>query len=181
NVKFTYEDYKNLPDCETRRYELLGGDLVMVPSPTVYHQHISGNLGFALMKFVHENNLGRVYYAPLDVILGAGKEWEIVQPDIFFISHERAGIITASEIQGAPDLVIEILSPATAGRDRTYKSKLYARHGTKEYWLVDPEIKIAEVFILEEKGFGLIATYEQTGILSSPLLPELKIDLKEVF
>jgi Uma2 family endonuclease len=180
-VKFTYEDYKSLPESETKRYELLGGELVMVPSPSTYHQRISRRLEFILQSFVQERGLGEVFYAPLDVVLGEGEEREVVQPDIFFISRERFGIIAEEEIRGAPDLVVEITSPATAQRDRTYKKTLYARHGVKEYWIVDPEAKTIDVYTLGERGFELVRTYKADEILKSPLLEGLEVPLGEVF
>jgi len=180
-VKFTYEDYKSLPESETKRYELLGGELVVVPSPTEYHQRISGNLEFILRRFVRERDLGRVYYAPLDVVLGEGAEREVVQPDIFFISKERYEIIAEEEIRGAPDLVVEILSPGTEDRDRHYKKTLYARYGVREYWIVDPGAKAVELHALGERGFELIKTYKHGETLSSPLLAGLAVDLEEVF
>jgi len=180
-IKFTYEDYKSLPESETKRYELLGGDLVLVPSPPVYHQRVLGNLMFVLCRFVKERNLGEVYHAPLDVVLGEGDEREVVQPDIFFISKERKKIIAEEEIRGAPDLVIEITSPATEDRDRHYKKTLYARHGVNEYWIVNPKGKAVEVHALGTKGFELVKVYKANEILESPLLPGLKVDLREVF
>ena len=180
-VKFTYEDYKSLPESETKRYELLGGDLVLVPSPTEYHQRISRNLEFMLWRFVKEQDLGWVYDAPLDVVLGQGDTREVVQPDIFFISKEREKIIAEEEIRGAPDLVVEIISPGTAERDRGYKKTLYARHGVKEYWIVDPKGKAVEIYTLGTKGFELVKVYKAGEILESPLLPGLVVDLKEVF
>ena len=180
-VRFTYEDYKSLPESEAKRYELLGGELVLVPSPTEYHQRISGNLGFILRQFVREQDLGRVYHAPLDVVLGQGDEREVVQPDIFFISKERVGIIAEEEIRGAPDLVIEIISPGTEDRDRHYKKTLYARHGVVEYWIVDPKSKTVEVYKLGERGFELVKAYKEGEALESPLLPGLEVDLKEIF
>ena len=180
-VRFTYEDYKSLPESETRRYELLEGELVLVPSPTEYHQRISRNLEFILWKFVKERNLGWVYDAPLDVVLGEGDAREVVQPDIFFISKEREGIIAEEEIRGAPDLVIEIISPGTEERDRHYKKTLYARHGVREYWIVDPEAKAIEVYVPGEKGFELVKAYKVGETLKSPLLQGLEVDLGEVF
>ena len=180
-IKFTYNEYKSLPESETKRYELLGGDLVLVPSPPVYHQRVLGNLMFVLCRFVKEWNLGEVYHAPLDAVLGEGDEREVVQPDIFFISKEREKIIAEEEIRGAPDLVIEITSPATEDRDRHYKKTLYARHGVKEYWIVDPKGKTIEVYTLDKKGFELVKMYRANEILESPLLPGLKVDLREVF
>lgn len=180
-IKFTYEDYKNLPESETKRYELLGGELVMVPSPSTYHQRVSRRLAFVLESFVRERRLGEVFDAPLDVVLGKEDEREVVQPDIFFIFKERAEIITEEEIQGAPDLVIEIISLGTEDRDRHYKKTVYARHGVKEYWIVDPKSKMVEVYRLGEEGFELVKAYKADEVLESPLLSGLEVDLKEVF
>ena len=180
-VKFTYEDYKSLPASETKRYELLGGELVLVPSPSAYHQRISGRLGFILRAFVREKGLAEVFNAPLDVVLGEGEDREVVQPDLIYISRERAGIIAEEEIRGAPDLVVEITSPGTADRDRHYKKTLYARHGVAEYWLVDPQAKAVEIYVPGEAGFRLERVFRGKEILSSPLLPGLEIPLAEVF
>jgi len=146
-IKFTYRDYKSLPESETKRYELIEGELIMVPSPNIYHQRISGRIEFLLRDFVEKNKLGEVFYAPCDVHLGDN----VVQPDILFISKEHSYVIIKEEVKGAPDLVIEILSPATAKRDRTIKRALYARYGVSEYWLVDPEKKIIEVLTLKKE------------------------------
>jgi Uma2 family endonuclease len=177
-IKFTYEDYKNLPESETKRYELLEGELVMVPSPTFEHQDISVHLEFALYEFVHKHDLGIVLHAPLDVVLD---DENVVQPDIIFISKARSQIIYKEAIRGAPDLVIEILSPSTGERDRTIKKKLYARAGVMEYWLVDPESKTIEVLKLSEAGFERVALYKRDEMLTSPVLPGLRIPLKEIF
>lgn len=176
-IKFSYKDYKSLPESETKRYELLEGELIMVPSPSERHQSISRNLEFILYQFIRDNNLGTLYYAPFDVILGE----DVVQPDIIYISKERLSIIAEGEIRGAPDLVIEILSPATAERDRTYKRTLYARHGVREYWLVAPDERSIEVMKLGEAGFEPVHSYRKEEILTSPLLEGLHLNLEEVF
>jgi Uma2 family endonuclease len=177
-IKFTYEDYKNLPESETKRYELLEGELVMVPSPTEPHQRASANLEFSLMQFVRKRDLGAVYHAPIDVVLS---QEDVVQPDIIFISKERAKIIREKCIKGAPDLVIEIISPSTSGRDRTLKQTLYARCGVKESWIVNPKKETVEVYTLEKTGFRLVKKYTSPEILHSPLLIGLEVPLKEVF
>ena len=156
-IKFTYEDYKSLPESETERYELLEGELVMVPSPTYRHQLISGKLEFLLRKFIQENDLGIVLDAPFDVVFEEAGERRVTQPDILYISKEQAHLISEDEVRGAPDLVVEIISPGTEERDRGYKRTLYARHRVKEYWIVDPEAQTVEVFTLGEKGFELIS------------------------
>jgi len=176
-IKFTYRDYKGLPESETKRYELLEGELIMVPSPSTYHQRISGNLEFLLRDFVEKNKLGEVLYAPLDVHLGE----DVVQPDILFISKERSKIITEEEIRGAPDLVIEIFSPTTAKRDRTYKETLYSREGVREYWMVDPEKKTIQVMTLGKAGFENFGTYGKMDTLKSPIFPALNIKVSQIF
>ena len=95
-----------------------------------------------------------MYIAPFDVVLS---DTDVVQPDILFVSNERMGIVTEDNIQGAPDLVIEILSPSTAERDRTFKRSLYARHGVREYWLVDPDARSVEVLVLGEGHFEIVS------------------------
>ena len=177
-VKFTYKDYKNLPESEAKRYELLGGDIVMVPSPTTYHQRISANLQYILQQFVRRHDLGIIYSAPCDVLLS---QENVVQPDIFFISKKRAHMIKEEYIQGAPDLVIEILSPATSGRDRTYKRTLYGRYSVQEYWIVDPDEQSIEVLTLGETGFKIVSVYRKAETLKSPLLSNLELKLSGIF
>ena len=177
-IKFTVEDYQHLPESETKRYELLGGELILAPSPTSEHQRISWELEFRLSQLVRAQSMGVIFNAPLDVILS---DEDVVQPDILFISRERSEIIHEDAIHGAPDLVIEILSPATAERDRTYKRTLYARSGVQEYWLVDPDSKSIEVLALGPQGYQLAGRYEQSQTLRSPLLAGLSIALGEIF
>ena len=176
-IKFTYRDYKNLPESETKRYELLEGELIMVPSPNERHQSISRNLEFILYQFIRDNNLGTIYDAPFDVVLGD----DVFQPDIIYISKERLNIIADEGIRGAPDLIVEILSPATAQRDRTYKRTLYARHGVREYWLVDPDERSIEVMELGKIGFESVGVYRKGEMLTSPLFQGLRFNLEEVF
>jgi Uma2 family endonuclease len=175
-IKFTYKDYLHMP--EDKRYELIEGDFFMAPSPAEHHQRISGNLYSALRKFVQEHGLGFVYYAPFDVVLS---EENVLQPDILFISKGCSEIITERNVQGAPDLIIEIISEATEYHDREIKQKLYARFGVKEYWLVDPHEKTVEVMVLGEEGFENVGIYKGEASLKSPILEGLPLDLKEVF
>ena len=176
-IKFTYKDYKSLPESETNRYELIGGELIMVPSPNIYHQRVSGKLEFLLRDFVEKNKLGEIFDAPCDVHLGDN----VVQPDILFVSKEHSYVIVKEEIKGAPDIVIEILSPTTAERDKTIKRTLYARYGVREYWIVDPEKKTVEVLTLKKEGYETFGIYKMQDTLTSPLLSGLSINLTKVF
>jgi Uma2 family endonuclease len=181
NIRFTYDDYKSLPESMEKRYELLEGDLVMVPAPTTRHQFISRNLEFILHGFVRAHGLGSVLDSPVDVVFGEGAAREVAQPDIVFIGRARANIIKEAEIQGAPDLVVEILSPGTEVRDRGYKQHLYGRYGVREYWIVDPESETVEVYRMTQATFDLAARCTVDDALTTPLFPGLSIDLEEVF
>lgn len=178
HIKFTYEDYKNIPESETKRYELLGGELLMAPAPIPYHQNISRKLFYSIYEHTRENDLGEVYYSPIDVVLS---NEDVVQPDIVFIRKDRLSIIREEAIHGAPDLLIEILSPSTAERDRTLKKTLYARSGVKEFWITDPVTKTIEVFTLTPQGYQLFKRFEVGQTLTSPLLTHLEIPLKQIF
>ena len=175
-VKFTYEDYLNTP--EDKRYELLDGELVMTPAPGERHQSVSALLGWKLVQFTSENSLGLVYLAPFDVVLS---DMDVVQPDLLFVSNERGHIITPANIQGAPDLVVEILSPSTAERDKTFKRTLYAKHGVNEYWMVDTTAKDITVLLLGERGYEVVDTYGEGATLTSPTLQGFTLNIGDIF
>ncbi len=181
-IKFTYEDYKSLPYVERQRFELLEGELIpMAPSPGLAHQSASLELATRLHLFVRERGIGTVLEAPFDVVLGEPGEEQVVQPDILFVSQGRRAIIREDEIRGAPDLVVEVISPSTAEKDRVFKRKLYAKYGVREYWIVDPDAKTIEVLTLGERGYERAGLYTENETLGSPLLPGLRIPISEVF
>ena len=175
-IKHTYADYCLTPDDE--RYELLDGELIMVPAPGTGHQIVAMELGTLLHVFVKARGLGRVFSAPYDVVLS---ETNVVQPDLLFIANERTHIITPDNVQGPPDLVVEILSPSTANRDRTRKRALYAQYGVPEYWLVDPDARTVTVLRLGAAGFTLVARYGAGDTLISPTLPGFTANLDNLF
>jgi Uma2 family endonuclease len=175
-TKLTYADYLETSDDE--RYELLNGELILSPSPKEIHQYISSILHIMIGTFVRERSLGKVYYSPFDVVLS---NTNVVQPDILFISNERADIITSDNVQGAPDLVVEILSPASAERDQTVKLDLYARHGVIEYWIVDPDARTIRILLRGEGVFGVVGVYGEGETLRSPTLAGFNVALDEVF
>ena len=174
--KLTYQDYLRTPD--DKRYELIDGELILTPSEGRAHQGTSVRLGTRLYSFVHEQELGLVYWARRDVVLS---NTDVVQPDLMFISNERMHIDTEAEIWGGPDLVVEILSPSTAARDRTVKQVLYARNDVNEYWLIDADARTIEVLLLGDQGFEPVATYGEGDTLVSPTLPGFSILVDEIF
>ena len=176
-VKFTYEDYLTTPADE--RYELLDGDLIMVPAPNIKHQRVQLELATQLSHFIKNRALGELLIAPCDVVLS---DTNIVQPDLLFVSREREHLLSDGEkVRGAPDLAVEILSPSSADKDRGLKRELYCRYGVTEYWLVDP---IAETVSIHRQRGGVLAVTDMFGrgqTLRSPLLAGLELRLDDVF
>mgnify|MGYP001583726496 FL=1 len=172
------KDYKLLP--EGSPYQLIQGEFVMmVPAPNPFHQIISANIFERIRRFVKEKGIGIVLYSPIDIYLG---EENACQPDIVFISKEREGIIKEDGIYGPPDLIVEILSPSTAYYDIKKKFKVYERYGVKEYWIVDPEMKGMEIFLLKPNGeFELSSKRYEAGAVKSIIIDGLEINLKEIF
>lgn len=177
SLRLNYEDYLLFPE-DGKRHEIIEGEHFMAPAPNVRHQNISRNLEFILNQYVEEHDLGKVFYAPLDIVLS---DENIVQPDILFISKKNYGIIGTQNIQGAPDLVIEILSESSRRLDRLIKMKTYAKFGVEEYWVVDPAIDQIEIFLKKKTGLKLFKTFQEDQKLKSPLFPDLEVDLKKVF
>lgn len=175
-AKLTYEDYRKTPEDE--RCELLDGELVANATPNIAHQRISGRLGRCLAAFVEEKGLGEVFRAPTDVVLS---DTDVVQPDILFVSGDRADIITADDVQGAPDLVVEVLSPTTAKRDWRDKLDLYSKHGVREFWLADPETEIVWVLLPKEGNPKVTAIYGKEDTLTSPMFEAFTLDLDQIF
>ena len=159
------EVFKSLP--EGTLVQLIENNLVMSPAPTYRHQDILNIINNKIFNFVSKNNLGKVQIASLDVYLD---EKNAFQPDIIFISNDNMEIIQKNGLHGAPDLVIELLSPSTAKYDRNEKKDVYERSGVKEYWIVDPESKEVEGYILEGGLYG--KPIIDRGKIHSPLLDQ---------
>lgn len=173
----TAKDYKLLP--EGSPYQLIEGKLVMTPAPNPFHQIISANLFKTISKFTDEKGAGLTLYSPVDIYLD---EENAFQPDIVFISKHRRDIIKDDGIHGAPELVVEILSPSTAYYDIKKKYKIYERSGVKEYWIVDPEMKSVEIYALGAQGaFTLTTTLTEKGAAKSGILTGLEMSLEEIF
>ena len=176
NVRFTYDDYLLLPD--DKRYEIVEGELLVVPAPNMCHQDILRELATALTAYVRERDAGKIYFAPCDVVLSPET---VVQPDLVFVCSDRLGILTSDNVQGPPDLAVEVLSESTRRRDTEIKRKLFAKYGVREYWIVDPEAQTVEVLIWSEAGYSPGAVYGIAERLSSAVLPGLGLRLSEIF
>lgn len=177
SVVLTYRDYEALPN-DGRRYEIHDGELSVTPAPSPRHQDAGANLGDVLRAHVKAHALGKVYYAPIDVILA---DTTIVQPDLVHVAAARLGSITSRGIEGPPDLVVEVLSPSTAATDRHTKRQLYERFGVPHYWMVDPDSGVIAAYTLGEHGYTLAAQASGAEQFSAPPFPDLSIPVASIF
>jgi Uma2 family endonuclease len=179
SAKLTYEDFLLFPD-DGKRHELIDGEHCVTPSPGVRHQRVLQHLNRLLDRFVEEHGLGKVFFAPLDVLLS---QHDVVEPDLMFISNERASILTVANLRGAPDLAVEVLSPSSRRQDEVLKRGLYERAGVDEYWLVDPEAETVKVFRRGGERYGrptLLSALDGDR-LTTPKLPGFAAELAAIF
>jgi len=174
---YSYQDYLELPD-DRNRYEIIEGELIMSPAPFTIHQEIIGTIYFEIRKFIQTEKTGKVFLAPTDVILSG---FNIVQPDILFISRENFQIITEKNINGVPDLIIEITSPATGYYDFSGKKDLYEKFGVQEYWIVDPLKQRVEIYYHNGQKYELSQRLEKEGQITSHVIKGLQINLRNIF
>lgn len=173
----TVADYMQLPD-DGPRYELIEGELLMAPAPNLFHQRIAFNLTLILGNHVEKKRLGKLFFAPFDVIFD---EHNVLQPDIIFFSNARASALTKAGATGAPDLAVEIISPGAEKRDRELKRKVFARSGVEELWLVLPDKKRIEIHRMRESPGRPLQTASGTDRFESRLFPGLTIAVAEIF
>lgn len=173
--KLTYADYEKMP-ADGFRHEILDGEELMTPAPNPDHQAVVVNLAAPLRVHTKARNLGHLFVAPTDVVLS---EHDLVQPDLLFVTETRAHIIGAKNIQGAPDLVIEVLSSSTETVDRVQKRMLYDRSGVREYWIVGPASKTVEIH--EFGSPRRTRVYQEGQSFESAVLPDLTVALADIF
>jgi Uma2 family endonuclease len=179
-VKLTYGDLLALPD-DGKRHELIDGEHYVTATPTLRHQRVLGNLHWPLRGFVHARKLGEVLFAPFDVLFSAS---DVLEPDLLFVAQHRLSILEERFVRGAPDLVVEVLSPSTRGRDAGVKRRAYRRFGVTEYWMVDPVLETIEIYRGPGDWSEPAARFSRAAgsrILTSPLFPGLALDLDEIF
>ena len=179
-VKLTYDDFVHFPD-DRKRHELIDGEHYVTPSPNIRHQGILGNAYLLIGNWLEEHPIGRVFVAPLDVVLS---HFDIVEPDLLYMSNERAAqVITPLHVRGVPELVVEIASKSTRKRDGTIKRRLYERAGVSEYWVVDPAVGVVRVYRREGDRLGKPRelSREASDVLTTSLFPGLKLPLARIF
>lgn len=179
---FRYSDCLKLPD-DDNLYEILKRELVGRTSPNRVHQRCSIRLSVILSVHVTRHELGEVYTAPFDVILDPeNADPEIlVKPDLLFVSKDHLQIITAENVQGSPDLIVETLSPSTASTDRDQKFKIYQEAKVAHYWIIDPTAQTLEEYVWQPNGYSRCALHTDNDEFHPSLFPELVIRLKELW
>jgi Uma2 family endonuclease len=179
-VKLTYEDLLLFPD-DGKRHELIDGEHYVTASPNRIHQKVSANFHLLIGNWLRQHRIGQVYYAPFDVVMS---RFDVVVPDLLYISNAQvAEVLTPKNVQGAPDLVVEIGSPSTRGRDETIKKRLYERMNVVEYWVADPELEVVRVYRRDGTRFGrpVELSAEAGDVLTTSLLPGLEMPLTQIF
>jgi Uma2 family endonuclease len=180
-TRYTYEDLASFPDDGLRR-EIIDGELYVSPSPAPPHQIVIGNLYFLIRSYLVSHPVGRILMAPLDVVFS---KFDVVEPDLLFISHARREVLTAKHIAGSPDLAVEVLSPGSRRIDEIAKRRLYERFDVLEYWVIDPELESVKVYRRAASGvpferIGELAA-DASDPLTSPLFPDLTLQLASIF
>ena len=171
-----YDDLAGFPDDNLRR-ELIGGELIVTPSPRVRHQRVVTKLVAALFAYTEQHG-GEVFPAPLDVVF---TESDVVEPDVFYLRPESRGRLEERFLRGAPDIAVEVSSPSTRHLELVRKRDLYERHGVPEYWYVDLEIDRIEVFRLDEHSrYPAPVLLGRGETLDSPVLPGLQLRVDDI-
>jgi Uma2 family endonuclease len=175
--EWTVGDFLQLGEMSTP-CELINGDLIMSPAPTPLHQTVSSNLN-DLLKAEAKKRGDTVLYAPIDVFID---NKNVFQPDLIYITRQRGDIISLRGVEGAPDIIIEIVSPSSVFIDRNKKKRAYQNAGTREFWLVDPANKTLEIYLHDQADHDTPHLYlVEQGVVKSTVLPDLAFDLSSIF
>jgi Uma2 family endonuclease len=175
---YTYADLLELDVEEGDYYELINGELVKRSGPLLAHQTAQFNLTLQLGTYVTQRGLGIMLQAPFDIRFDDNN---VVQPDLFFVLSARSAIITSICVEGAPDLIVEIISPSSVLRDRRDKFRLYEKFGVREYWLVEPASHVVEVYRLVDGVYDLVQAGTDGDFITSEVLTGFALDVQSVF
>lgn len=174
----TYEDYAKLTPPDSGNYELHNGKLITLPTPTPQHQRISRKLSTRLDTFIESNQRGEMFSAPMDTVF---TKYDTLQPDILFIEKERLHIIGEKNIEGAPDFVIEIVSPSNSSKELSYKKYVYETSGVREYWLILPEKKQVAQYENIDNELIRIGLWSVEDVLEAKVLAGFTVKIAEIF
>ena len=179
--RLTYDDFLQFPECDGQRHEIIDGVHYVTPCPSLRHQDLVGRLHLALGNHLAmHHGVGRVFLAPLDVIFTIH---DIVEPDLLFIASDQLEIMTEKNIQGAPAIVVEVVSKSSRRRDERIKRELFDRGGVREYWIVDPDRSRITVHRRDGNRFDAHASLSAVdhAVLTTPLIPGFSLSLLELF
>lgn len=173
---FTAADYRAMPD-DGKRYQLVDGEFIVAPAPNTFHQFVQKNLLRIIDTYLVRHPLGSILGAPCDVYLD---DQNVYQPDLLYVTRDHAARIQHEGIHGAPDLVIEILSPSSAGLDRRKRGH-FATAGTVEFWQIDPALRQIQRFVFSENSAKPVALIDEPETFTTPLFPGLTLATAEIF
>ena len=172
-VRFRAEDIWETPD-DGNRYEVIDGDLYVTPPPVIAHQRPASRLPVFVGAYLMAHPIEELFVAPTGVVLD---EFNGVQPDVLYVSNERRHLIGERGIEGAPDLVVEVLSPSTQARDRGIKQRRYAAAGVRQYWIVVPPTRTLEAYVLVDGSYAPRGAYGPGTAFRPELFPGLEIPI----
>lgn len=179
-TRMTYDEFMALPEEEGKHYELIEGELVLNPAPNLRHQTIVGNLHAEFHRYLRKHRVGKVFVAPTDIVLS--KE-NVLEPDIIVVLADRLDRLQKTNVKGAPNIAIEVLSEGSRRKDSITKRRLYEQFGVDEYWIADPETEMVRIYRRAGRAFdnAIELNTETGGTITSPLLPGFALDVKDVF
>lgn len=170
----------DIPEGDTSIYELINGEIMRRASPNSPHRRVSFRLSGLFFDYNKKKKAGEFFTAPFDVFFD--EHTAGVQPDLLFVSNERSFIVQPNNgIVGAPDLIVEIISPGTVDRDRITKKDVYERFAVKEYWVANPAYKSVEVHVMENNRYQLFSFAEAKGKITSSVLPNFSLEVSKIF
>lgn len=176
NRRYTVAEYEAMPE-DGHQYQLIHGQLIMSPSPNWLHQGIIVELSGQIRSFIRGKKIGKLRVAPMDVFLGP----HVVQPDVLFVSEKNSSRISMQGVRGAPDLVVEVLSPGTTRLDKKVKRNIYQKYGVREIWFVHPKLKKFEVIRQEGDTYTAAVVIPYGEVLTTPVLSGFSLDIAAVF
>ena len=179
--KITVQEFQEMefPENDFFIYELINGEIMRKQAPKPLHQLVAWNLTAAFVTFLAKNPIGRGFFAPIDVFFD---KYNNTQPDVLFIKSDRSFIIDLENgIMGAPDLIVEIISPSSIKMNRFDKKELYKKFAVKEYWIIDPKNQTVEIHVFKDNDYTLHQFLEIEGVVNSTVMLGLDLDVKNVF
>ena len=178
--RLTYDDFLLFPEDDGLRHEIIDGVHYVTPSPLLRNQRVVQRISYAIQNYLELNpDAGEVFGVAVDTVFTL---WDVVVPDVVFVAHDQRSIMTEPNIQGAPALVVEVLSPGTKKRDLGVKKDLFDRGGVREYWVVDPKGDVVTIYRRNKKGLSRVQSLpNDANAITTPLLPGFSLSLKKLF